>query len=161
MSVENVKAYFKQLHLPGRVVEHAAIGDTVAHAAQLLHCQPAEIAKSMTFLVHDQPVLIVMAGDAKVDNKKYKQAFATKAKMIPGDEVAAIIGHEPGAVCPFAVKDDVAIYLDDSLKRFETVYTAGGSTNSTIGLSIPELAKYTHFLDWVNVGKGWQPVADD
>lgn len=156
MSEENVRTYFAQFGLENRVVDHQEMGDTVEHAAKLLGCQPKEIAKAMTFLVEDVPVLITMAGDAKVDNHKFKAKFHTKAKMIPKEDVETRIGHLPGAVCPFAVDPDVRVYLDESLKRFDTVYTAGGSTTSTIGLSIPELETYAQPIEWVDVGKNWQ-----
>lgn len=155
MSLENVKNFFSEYGLQDRIVEHDSIGDTVAHAAQTLNCKEAQIAKTMTFFVYDAPILISMAGDAKVDNKKFKAVFQAKAKMIPGNEVEQIIGHIPGAVCPFALNDDVKVYLDISLKRFETIYTAGGSLNSTIKLSLKELEKYAQPINWIDVGKGW------
>ncbi|AUJ29407.1 MULTISPECIES: YbaK/EbsC family protein [Liquorilactobacillus] len=155
MSIENVRQYFKQFGLADRVVEHDHIGDTVAHAAQVLNCEERQIVKAMTFMVDDQPILIAMAGDAKVDNHKFKATFHSRAKMIPFDQVESLIGHIPGAVTPFAVNPGVKIYLDASLKRFKTVYTAGGSLNSTIKLSLGELEKYTKLTDWVDVGKGW------
>lgn len=110
----------------------------------------------MSFLVGEQPILIVTAGDTKIDNAKYRHFFGAKAKMIPGEEVEAIIGHAIGGVCPFAVNDNVKIYLDESLRRFETVFPAAGSPNSAIELTIPELEKYSNFLQWVDVCKGWQ-----
>ncbi|MGX4593205.1 YbaK/EbsC family protein [Leuconostoc sp. JNUCC 76] len=153
MSVENVRQFFKKYHLENRIVEHENIGDTVEHAAELLKCEIKQIAKSMTFIVEENPVLIVLAGDKKVDNKKFKSTYNSRPKMIPFDQVADRIGHIPGAVTPFAIKSDVKVYLDVSLKRFETVFAAGGSTNSTIELSIDELENYAHPLDWVDVGK--------
>ncbi|WP_311406843.1 YbaK/EbsC family protein [Liquorilactobacillus uvarum] len=155
MSIENVRNYFKQYGLEDRVVEHEHIGDTVSHAAQVLGCEERQIVKAMTFMVDDQPILIAMAGDAKVDNKKFKATFHSKAKMVPFDQVSKLIGHVPGAVTPFAVNENVKVYLDISLKRFETIYTAGGSLNSTISLSLSELEKYSNFTEWIDVAKGW------
>lgn len=155
MSIENVRQYFKQFGLADRVVEHDHIGDTVAHVAQVLNCEERQIVKAMTFMVDDQPILIAMSGDAKVDNHKFKAAFHSRAKMIPFDQVESLIGHIPGAVTPFAVKQDVKVYLDASLKRFDVAYTAGGSLNSTIKLSVAELEKYAKPVGWIDVGKGW------
>ncbi|MDI6666749.1 YbaK/EbsC family protein [Leuconostoc falkenbergense] len=155
MSIENVREYFSQFNLDNRVVEHSDIGDTVTHAAQILGCEEKQIVKSMTFIIHEKPVLVALAGDAKVDNKKFKNEFQSRPKMIPFEEVEKLVGHVPGAVTPFAVNKDVRVYLDVSLKRFNTVYTAGGSLNSTIMLSIDELEKYASPVDWVDVAKGW------
>lgn len=155
MSYENVKSYFDQAGLGNRVVVRDHIGDTVEHAAEAIGCEPARIAKTMSFLVNDQPILIVMAGDAKVNNTKYKACFHQKAVMIPGSQVEALIGHLPGAVCPFALKEGVQVYLDVSLKRFDILYTAGGSLNSTIQLSLEELEQHAAPAEWVDVCKGW------
>ncbi|MFD1671616.1 YbaK/EbsC family protein [Agrilactobacillus yilanensis] len=157
MSYEQVKQYFTSQGLAQRVVVHEAIGDTVVHAAQVLGCTPAHIAKTMSFLVNEQVVLIVMAGDAKVDNKKFKAEFSKKAKMVPRTVLESRVGHGPGAVCPFALKPDVAVYLDMSLQRFKTVYTSGGSVNSTVKISPSELEVYAHPVKWVDVGKDWLP----
>ena len=156
MAIDKVKEYFKPLHMEDHILEFDVSSATVELAAEVLHCEGKRIAKTMSFLVGEQPILIVTAGDTKIDNAKYKHFFGTKAKMIPGDEVEKIIGHGIGGVCPFAVNDNVKIYLDESLRRFETVFPAAGSPNSAIELTIPELEKYSNFLQWVDVCKGWQ-----
>jgi Uncharacterized conserved protein len=155
MSYEKVKDYFYSVGLADRVVVREHIGDTVEHAAQAIGCEPAHIAKAMSFMQNSEPTLVVMAGDAKVDNKKYKTCFHQKAVMIPGDQVETLVGHIPGAVCPFAINDGVKVYLDVSLKRFEIIYTAGGSLNSTVKLTLEELEKHSTPADWVDVCKGW------
>ena len=126
---------------------------TVELAAQALNCEPQRIAKTLSFLVDGQAVLIVAAGDARIDNHKYKQQFGKKAKMLSQEEVVELVGHAVGGVCPFAVKEGTKVYLDASLKRFETVFPACGSSNSAIELTIPELEKYSGFLEWVDVCK--------
>lgn len=156
MAIDKVKEYFKPYHMDQQILEFDVSSATVELAAEALHCEGKRIAKTMSFLVGDQPILIVTAGDTKIDNAKYRHFFGVKAKMIPGDEVENIIGHAIGGVCPFAVNKNVKIYLDISLKRFETVYPAAGSSNSAIALTIPELEKYSNFLQWVDVCKGWQ-----
>lgn len=156
MAIDKVKEYFKPYHMDQQILEFDVSSATVELAAEALHCEGKRIAKTMSFLVGNQPILIVTAGDTKIDNAKYRHFFGTKAKMIPGDEVENIIGHAIGGVCPFAVNKNVKIYLDISLKRFETVYPAAGSSNSAIALTIPELEKYSNFLQWVDVCKGWQ-----
>lgn len=155
MSYEKVKSYFDQAGLGDRVVVREHIGDTVEHAAEAIGCEPARIAKTMSFLVNEKPILIVMAGDAKVNNTKYKACFHQKAVMIPGSQVEEMIGHLPGAVCPFALKDGVEVYLDVSLKRFDILYTAGGSLNSTVKLSLEELEQHAAPAGWIDVCKGW------
>ena len=155
MSFLSVKDYFEGIGLADRVhaVEHSSA--TVEQAAEAIGCEPKQIAKTMSFYVEDAPIIIVVAGDAKVDNKKYKNHFHKKAKMIPWDEVERTIGHAPGGVCPFAVKENVAVYLDVSLKRFHTVYPAGGNGNSFVRLTVPELEKYAAPKAWVDVCTGW------
>lgn len=155
MSYERVKAFFEKEGLGERVVVREHIGDTVEHAAEAIGCKPEHIVKTMSFIVDGEPVLICMAGDAKVQNPKYKAYFHQKAIMIPGDQVEELVGHVPGAVCPFAIKEGVKVYLDVSLKRFATVYTAGGSMNSTVELSLEELEKYAAPKEWIDVCKGW------
>lgn len=155
MSYENVKAYFEERNLGERVIVREHIGDTVEHAAEAIGCRPEHIAKTMSFMQNGEPVLICMAGDAKISNPKYKQAFHQKAVMIPGGQVEELVGHIPGAVCPFAVKEGIKVYLDVSLKRFETVYTAGGSLNSTVTLSLSELEEHSNPSGWVDVCKDW------
>lgn len=155
MAIDKVKEYFNPLHMEDHILEFDVSSATVELAAEALHCEGKRIAKTMSFLVGEQPILIVTAGDTKIDNAKYKHFFGQKLK-IPGEEVEAIIGHAIGGVCPFAVNDNVKIYLDESLQRFETVFPAAGSPNSAIELTIPELEKYSNFLQWVDVCKGWQ-----
>ena len=149
MSIEKVRAYFKT----------CGIEDL---AAQAVGCEEARIAKTLSFMVDGAPILIVAAGDAKVDNPKYKHQFAAKAKMLTAAEAAELVGHAVGGVCPFAVNPGVKVYLDESLKRFETVFPACGSSNSAIELTIPELERYSGYTAWVDVCKGWQtaPAAE-
>lgn len=155
MAIEKVREYFKSCGLEGRVQEFEVSSETVELAAQALNCEPMRIAKSLSFIVNDSPILIVAAGDTKIDNPKYKAAFGVKAKMISADKVEALIGHGVGGVCPFAVNEGVNVYLDESLKRFDTVFPAAGSGNSCIELSIEELEKYSKPEKWVDVCKGW------
>lgn len=161
MSYKKVKAYFESVGLGDRVAVREHIGDTVEHAAQAIGCEPAHIAKTMSFIQGGEPVLIVMAGDAKVNNTKYKSRFCQKAVMIPGGQVENLIGHAPGAVCPFAVNEGVKVYLDVSLKRFKVIYTAGGSLNSTIELTLKELEEHSAPCDWVDTCKGWYSGEDE
>lgn len=153
MSIEKVKAYFKNFGMEDRVMEFDVSSATVELAAQALSCEPQRIAKTLSFLVDGHAVLIVAAGDARIDNHKYKEQFGKKAKMLSTDEVVELVGHAVGGVCPFAVKEGAEVYLDASLKRFETVFPACGSSNSAIELTIPELEKYSGFLEWVDVCK--------
>ena len=125
----------------------------MALAAQALGCAPQRIAKTLSFLVEEKAILIVTAGDMKIDNSKYKKQFGTKVKMLSPDQVTELIGHAVGGVCPFGVKEGVRVYLDESLKRFETVFPACGSGNSAIELTIPELEKYSGFESWIDVCK--------
>ena len=156
MSIQRVKDYFRALGLEDRVLEFDVSSATVDLAAQALGCQPCRIAKTLSFLADGRPILIVAAGDAKVDNPKYKARFGTKAKMLTPQEAEELVGHAVGGVCPFAVNQGVTVYLDQSLKRFETVFPACGSGNSAIELSIPELEQYSGYTAWVDVCKGWQ-----
>jgi prolyl-tRNA editing enzyme YbaK/EbsC (Cys-tRNA(Pro) deacylase) len=160
MAIDKVKEYFKPLHMGDHILEFDVSSATVELAAEALHCEGKRIAKTMSFLVGEQPILIVTAGDTKIDNAKYRHFFGVKAKMIPGEEVEAIIGHAIGGVCPFAINENVKVYLDESLKRFQTVFPAAGSSNSAIELTIPELEKYSNFLQWVDVCKDWQESAN-
>lgn len=155
MSFENVKGYFEELGLGQRVIALKQSSATVEEAAEAIGCQAKQIAKTMSFFVNDKPILIVTAGDAKIDNKKYKNTFQQKAKMIPGEQVEKSIGHAPGGVCPFSIHSDVTVYLDISLKRFERVYPAGGSDHSAVNLSLEELTKYSNSSGWVDVCKNW------
>lgn len=156
MSIEKVRAYFAAQGIENRIQEFPVSSATVELAAQALGVEGKRIAKTLSFLAGDQCVLIVAAGDAKVDNPKYKAQFHTKAKMLPHDLVPEYVGHAVGGVCPFAVKEGVAIYLDESLRRFETVFPAAGSANSAIELTIPELERYAQTAQWIDVCKGWQ-----
>ena len=156
MSIEKVKDYFARYGLQGRVQEFPVSSATVELAAQALQCEPCRIAKTLSFLVGETPVLIVAAGDAKVDNPKYKAQFGTKAKMLTPEQAQTLVGHAVGGVCPFAVNPGVAVYLDVSLRRFETVFPACGSANSAIELTIPELEQYAGCKQWVDVCKAWQ-----
>ena len=142
-----------------RVLEFNSSSATVELAAQTLGCNPARIAKTLSFIVNSQPVLIVTAGDAKVDNPKYKAVFGQKPKMPAGDEVEALTGFAPGGVCPFAAKEGVKVYLDVSLKRFKTVYPAGGSGNTAVKLTPAELETASRAEKWVDVCKNWQDSA--
>ncbi|MDD3253374.1 MAG: YbaK/EbsC family protein [Lachnospiraceae bacterium] len=155
MAIEKVKAYFKQYSMESRVLEFDVSSATVELAAAALHCEPARIAKTLSFLIDGSAILIVTAGDAKIDNHKYKTQFATKAKMLTPEEVETLIGHAIGGVCPFAVNTGVSVYLDVSLKRFETVFPACGSSNSAIELTIDELEQYAHPVSWIDVCKNW------
>lgn len=153
MAIDKVKKYFQQWGIEDRIQEFDVSSATVALAAEALRCEECRIAKTLSFHVDDQVVLIVTAGDARVDNKKYKACFGKKAKMLAFDEAEPLIGHAVGGVCPFAVNEGVRVYLDESLKRFETVFPACGSSNSAIELTIPELEKYSGFEKWVDVCK--------
>lgn len=156
MAIEKVKEYFKQFKLDSRIQEFSVSSATVELAAQAIGCYPDRIAKTLSFFIQENPVLIVMSGDAKIDNTKFKLHFQQKAKMINPQEVEKIIGHEVGGVCPFAVKEGVTVYLDISLKRFDTIFSACGSRNSVIQLSIPELEKYSLYSGWIDVCKNWE-----
>ena len=153
MSIEKVRKYFASLGIKNRILEFDVSSATVALAAQALGCEECRIAKTLSFHVGERVVLIVAAGDAKIDNPKYKAQFATKAKMLAFEEAESLIGHAVGGVCPFAVNEGVEVYLDKSLKRFETVFPACGSASSAIELTIPELEKYSGYKAWIDVCK--------
>ena len=154
MSIREVKAFFAARGMEDKVLEFATSSATVELAAQALNVKGQRIAKTLSFHVDDHVVLIVAAGDAKIANPKYKAQFHTKAKMLSHEEAETLIGHAVGGVCPFAVNEGVDVYLDESLKRFETVFPACGSSNSAIELTIPELeANCDHFQGWVDVCK--------
>lgn len=156
MTIQKVKEFFKKYGLEEKVLEFDSSSATVELAAQALGCNPARIAKTISFVVNAKPVLVVAAGDAKVDNAKFKAFFNTKAKMIPPEEVEKLTGHAVGGVCPFAVNPGVTVYLDLSLKRFQTVFPACGSSSSAIELTIQELEKYSSSQAWIDVCKEWQ-----
>ncbi|WP_087064176.1 YbaK/EbsC family protein [Intestinibacillus massiliensis] len=155
MSYQQVKAYLNDMGLADHITEHNQTGDTVEHAAETIGCTPAEIAKALSFLVDGKPVMVVMAGDTKVNSSKFKSFFHQKPSMIPYEQVEELIGHAPGGVCPFAVNEGVPVYLDASLKRFAVIYTAAGTDMATIRLTMPELETYSHSVGWVDVCKGW------
>lgn len=156
MAIEKVRECFAGCGMADRILEFDSSSATVELAAQALSCEPRRIAKSLSFMLGEEPILVVTAGDAKVDNAKYKAKFGKKAKMLTPDEVVQFIGHAIGGVCPFAVNYGVTVYLDESLKRFSTVFPACGSSNSAIELTIPELEEHSGFTEWVDVCKGWE-----
>lgn len=151
MSIEKVREYFSRYGIQDKILEFPVSSATVALAAKALGVAPCRIAKTLSFMLREGPVLIVMAGDARVDNKKYKARFGQKARMLTKDEESKLVGHDVGGVCPFAVNDGVKVFLDVSLKRFATVYPACGSSNSAIELTCSELEKYAMSVDWVDV----------
>lgn len=153
MAIEKVRAYFEQFGIADRIMEFHESSATVELAAHALCTEPCRIAKTLSFMLGDKAILIVTAGDAKIDNHKYKSFFGAKAKMLKPEEVNDLIGHGIGGVCPFGINDGVTVYLDESLKRFETVFPACGSSNSAIELTIPELEKYSNFVEWIDVCK--------
>lgn len=155
MAIENVRNFFKQYNMDTQIQEFAVSSATVDLAAEALGCKTERIAKTLSFLVNGQAVLVVTSGEAKIDNKKFKENFNTKAKMLSPDEVTSLVGQAIGGVCPFAIKSDVSVFLDISLKRFETVYPACGNSNSAIELTIKQLEKYSGYSQWIDVCKGW------
>ena len=157
MSIEKVRAYFRPLGLEERIREFDVSSATVELAAQAVGVEAARIAKTLSFKVDDRPILIVAAGDAKVDNGKYKAQFHTKAKMLTHEEAHTLIGHDVGGVCPFALPENVSVYLDVSMKRFDTIFPAAGSSNSAVEMTCQELEQYSsNFAAWVDVCKGWE-----
>ena len=157
MSIEKVREYFRSLGLEEKIREFTVSSATVELAAQAVGVEGARIAKSLSFKVGDDPIIIVVAGDARVDNSRYKAYFHTKAKMLTHEEAHQRIGHDVGGVCPFALPADVKVYLDVSMQRFSTVFPAAGSSNSAIEFTCEELEKYSsNFTAWVDVCKGWR-----
>jgi prolyl-tRNA editing enzyme YbaK/EbsC (Cys-tRNA(Pro) deacylase) len=156
MAIEKVKEYFRPYGLESRIREFDVSSETVELAAQAIGCEAKQIAKTMSFLVEDKPILIVMAGDARIANPKYKEKFHTKAKMLAPDQVEPMISHAIGGVCPFAIREGVAVYLDVSLKRFKTAFPAAGSGNSAIELTLAELEQFSHSKEWIDVCKDWE-----
>ena len=156
MAIEKVREYFKSFGIEDRILEFEVSSATVELAAAVLGCEGKRIAKTLSFSVNGEPILIVAAGDAKIANPKYKAQFGTKAAMLSYEDAEKLIGHAVGGVCPFAVNEGVLVYLDESLKRFETVFPACGSSNSAIELSIPELEKYSGFKQWIDGFKDWE-----
>ena len=153
MAIEKVKDYFKKYNIDNRILESKESSATVELAAIAFGCEPKRIAKSLSFMVNDNPILVLTAGDNKIDNAKFKNYFGVKASMITFDDVEKLIGHSVGGVCPFAINDNVKVYLDVSLKRFDTVFPACGSSNSAIELTIDELEKYSNYVEWIDVCK--------
>ena len=156
MSIERVKEYFAKENIEAPIMEFDVSSATVELAAAAIGCEPERIAKTMAFKDGDGCLLVVIAGDAKVDNAKYKQQFGTKAKMVPIDELEQLVGHAIGGVCPFGINEGVPVYLDESLKRFKTVFPACGSSNSAVELTIAQLEQYSVAIEWVDVCKAWQ-----
>ena len=155
MAIEQARQHLKRWGEDYRIQEFQGSSATVELAAKALCCIPARIAKTLAFHGSSGPILIVTAGDAKIDNQKYKQTFGMKAKMLSYEEVEPLIGHQVGGVCPFGIRPGVIVYLDESLKRFSTVFPACGSANSAIELTIQQLERYSAFEKWVDVCKGW------
>lgn len=151
MSLIKVREYLKKYGKDGEIVEFDESSATVAEAAQAIGCGEVDIAKTLSFIVDGKPILIVMAGDKRCDNHKYKEFFHEKAHMIPREDLVELVGHEAGGVCPFGVNDGVTIYLDESLKKHEFVYPACGSSNSAIKLSIQELERLSNYKEWIDV----------
>ena len=156
MSIEKVRGYFRAQGMEDRVMEFPVSSATVELAAQALNCEPCRIAKTLSFRVNERVVLVVAAGDARIDNPKYKAYFGVKAKMLGHDEAEAVIGHAVGGVCPFAVNEGVEVYLDESLRRFTTVFPACGSSNSAIEMTMDELEQHSGSRAWISVCKDWQ-----
>lgn len=158
MSIQKVRAYFQEKGIADRIREFDVSSATVELAAVAVGVEGARIAKSLSFKVDEHPIIVVAAGDAKVDNSRYKAQFHTKAKMLTHEEAHTLIGHDVGGVCPFALPEDVKVYLDVSLKRFATVFPAAGSDNSAVEMTCDELEQYaSNFVEWVDVCKAWRP----
>lgn len=153
MSIDKVKKYFESIGELDRILEFDESTATVELAAKAVGCEPGNIAKTISLLVNDKPILILLAGDVKIDNHKFKDTFHVKTKMIPIDEVEGYIGHAVGGVCPFVVNEGVPIYLDESLKRFKTIYPAAGNEHSAVRLNIDELESFIKSAGWVDVSK--------
>ena len=156
MSIERVRQYFEPFDMADRIREFPVSSATVELAAAALGCEGCRIAKTLSFSVDEAAVLIVAAGDARVDNGKFKAFFHTKARMLSPQVAPELVGHAVGGVCPFGVNEGVTTYLDVSLRRFETVFPACGSSNSAIELTLPELEKYSQAKAWIDVCKGWE-----
>ena len=158
MSIEKVREYLRGFGMEERIREFQVSSATVELAAKAVGVEPGRIAKSMSFRLGEEAIVIVMAGDARVDNPRYKAQFHAKARMLSFDEAHTMIGHDPGGVCSFALPEGVKTYLDVSLRRFETVFPAAGSANSAIEMSCEELERCSSgFAGWVDVCKGWRP----
>ena len=153
MSLIKAKNYLKKFNLDNMIMEFDVSSATVEEAAKAINCKEEEIVKTLSFIVNDKPILIAVAGDCKIDNSKFKAEFGTKAKMIPFENVEEMIGHAVGGVCPFGINENVTVYLDESLRRFTTIYPACGSSNSAVKHTLEELEKTSNFKKWVDVCK--------
>ncbi len=156
MSAQKVKEYLDKKNLGDKITTHTGTIDTVPHAAKQIGCSEAEIAKTLSFMVDEKPVIVVMAGDGRVNSSKFKAQFHTKPHMVPRDVVNELIGHEPGGVCPFAVNKGIPIWLDISMKRFEVVHPAAGDDYTSVALTISELEEAVDLAGWCDVCKGWE-----
>ena len=156
MSIERARAHLAQFGLAERVREFDESSATVELAAAAVGVEPARIAKTLSFMVGETPTLILFAGDARINNQAFKATFHTKPKMLSAEQAAELVGHAVGGVCPFGVNEGVDVFLDESLRRFETVWPAAGSSNSAIELSCDELERVSGARGWVDVGKGWR-----
>lgn len=153
MSIEKAKKHLEAYGFADRVIEFEVSSATVELAAKAIGCEPCMICKSLTFMTQSGAVMVLAAGDAKVDNAKYKAFFGIKAKMLSFDEVESLIGHAVGGVCPFGINDGVKVYLDESMRRFEYIYPAAGSSNSAVKLTLDELEKCSGYISWIDVCK--------
>ena len=153
MAITKAKEYLKKFNLENKIMEFDVSSATVLEAAKAINCKEGEIAKSLAFIIENNPILIVTAGDSKIDNKKFKDEFHIKAKMIPFEEVEKLIGHAAGGVCPFGINENVIVYLDESLKKYKIVYPACGSSNSAIKLTLKELEQTSNYKKWIDVCK--------
>jgi|GEM_PF-45449 len=161
MAIDKVREYFTQWDMESKILEFESSSATVELAAQALNCAPERIAKTLSFILDEKCILIVTAGDAKIDNSKFKTQFHKKAKMPSREQVNLLIGHDVGGVCPFGINENIDVYLDISLKRFTTVFPACGSSNSAIEITIVELEKYSNNVEWIDVCKEWQDIGGD
>ena len=153
MSLKKAKEYLQKYGLEKRIMEFDVSSATVKEASKAINCKQEEIAKTLSFIVDNTPILIVVSGDSKIDNSKFKTEFHTKAKMIPFDSIEELIGHAVGGVCPFGINKNVEVYLDNSLKRFNIIYPACGSSNSAVRLTLEELEKTSNYKKWIDVCK--------
>lgn len=156
MAINKVREYLSKWNVSERILEFEVSSATVDLAAKAVGCEPKRIAKSLSFLVKENPILIVTAGDAKIDNKKFKTIFESKAKMINKDDVEKLIGYDVGGVCSFGINENVEVYLDESLKRFKTVFPACGTANSAIEVDLIELETFSNYKNWIDVCKDWE-----
>ena len=156
MSIDKARAYLAQWGMDGRVIEFETSSATVELAAQAAGTEPARIAKTLSFVIDGVPSLVVCAGDTRIDNRRFKDTFHTKPRMISRDQVGELVGHGVGGVCPFGVNEEVRVYLDESLRRFETVFPAAGSSNSAIELTCEELERVARPVAWIDICKDWE-----